>query len=259
MVELDAALQRRMFDVVVIEPMDLDGHPTAEAIRSIRARFPRIAVLGHVVMRAGLSGHILSFARAGVHELIVAGIDDSSQVLRVALRRASRRCVADEVFAEIQPALPAEAAQLVRYCLDNAQSALSITEISRVIGVHRRTLVNRMQALHLPPPSELWMWSRVLLAARHLESPGRSVESVATAVGFPSANALRNALKRYARLTPGDLRVDGGFSRACVAFRAALLAPGRDSRHLAVAQGDVVRRRTGLRVEPVSVARQAAL
>ena len=225
---LDTALQRAHYDVVVIEPTDADGVITDATIRSIRARFPRLTVLGHVVMKPGMSSHVLSFARAGVHELIVAGIDDSALVLRHALQRAARRCLAEEVFSEINASLPREAAHLVRYCLEHASESPSIDDISRALGVHRRTLVNRMQNAMLPPPSELWAWSRVLLAARYLEMPGRSVEWVALTVGYPSANALRNALKRYAGLVPSELREDDGFARATLAFRAALLATARN-------------------------------
>jgi AraC-like DNA-binding protein len=224
---LDAALQRAHFDVLVIEPTDASGNATEETIRSIRARFPRLSVLGHVMMKPGMSSHVLSFARAGVHELIVAGIDDSAMVLRLALQRASRRCLAEEVYAEVSSSLPREAATLVRYCLEHASESPTIDDISRALGVHRRTLVNRMQNAMLPPPSELWAWSRVLLAARYLEMPGRSVEWVALTVGYPSANALRNALKRYTGLVPSELREDDGFARATLAFRAALLAGSR--------------------------------
>lgn len=224
---LESALQRTHFDVLVIEPTDADGVRTEAAIRSIRTRFPRLSVLGHVLMKPGISASVLSFARAGVHELIVAGIDDSAAVLRLALQRASQRCLAEEVYAEVSASLPREAAQLVRYCIEHASEAPTIDDISRALGVHRRTLVNRMQGAMLPPPSELWAWSRVLLAARYLEVPGRSVEWVALTVGYPSANALRNALKKYTGLVPSELREDAGFARATLAFRSALLATSR--------------------------------
>ena len=224
---LDAALQRAHFDVLVIEPIDADGVATEGTVRSIRARFPRLSVLGHVVMKPGMSSSVLAFARAGVHELIVAGIDDSALILRHALQLASRRCLAEEVYAEIGASLPREAANLVRYCLEHASESPTIDDISRALGVHRRTLVNRMQNAMLPPPSELWAWSRVLLAARYLEMPGRSVEWVAGTVGYPSANALRNALKKYTGLVPSELREDNGFARATLAFRAALLDTSR--------------------------------
>jgi methylphosphotriester-DNA--protein-cysteine methyltransferase len=221
---LDAALQRTHYDVLVIEPTDADGQSTDTIIRSVRARFPRLSVLGYVIMTPGMSSKVLAFARAGVHELIIAGIDDSAMVLRHALQRASRRCLAEEVFAEISASLPADAATLVRFCLEHANESPSVVEISHALGVHRRTLVNRMRTALLPPPSEMWAWSRVLLAARYLEMPGRSVEWVALTVGYPSANALRNALKRYTGLMPSDLRDDGGFIRATQVFRDALIA-----------------------------------
>jgi AraC-like DNA-binding protein len=227
---LESALQRTQFDVLVIEPADAAGKRTDNAIRSIRARFPRLSVLGHVAMKPGMSAHVLSFARTGVHELIVAGIDDSAIVLRHTLQKAARRCLAEEVFAEVKSSLPHDAACLMRYCLEHACESPDINQISEALGIHRRTLVNRMQSAHLPPPSELWAWSRVLLAARYLEMPGRSVEWVAHTVGFPSANALRNSLKRYARLVPSELREDDGFARATLAFRAALLSTSRPSR-----------------------------
>lgn len=224
---LDEALQRAHFDVLVIEPRDARGHSTDVFIRSIRERFPRLSVLGHVMMKPGMSSQVLSFARAGVHELIVAGIDDTAAVLRHALARASHRCLAEQVYAAVSGSLPRDAAALVRYCLEHASETPTVDDISRALGVHRRTLVNRMQQAMLPPPSELWAWSRLLLAARYLEVPGRSVEWVAYTVGYPSANALRNALKRYTGMVPSELREDHGFARATLAFRSALLSSSR--------------------------------
>ncbi|HYW49631.1 MAG TPA: hypothetical protein VE861_03445, partial [Gemmatimonadaceae bacterium] len=50
---LEAAVQRMHFDVLVIEPSDATGQATENVIRSIRARFPRLSVLGHVAMKPG--------------------------------------------------------------------------------------------------------------------------------------------------------------------------------------------------------------
>jgi AraC-like DNA-binding protein len=144
-----------------------------------------------------------------------------------AMARASHRCLAEEVYAAVSGSLPRDAAALVRYCLEHASETPTVGDISRALGVHRRTLVNRMQQAMLPPPSELWAWARLLLAARYLEVPGRSVEWVASPVGSPSANALRNALKRYTGMVPSELREDHGFARATLAFRSALLSSSR--------------------------------
>jgi methylphosphotriester-DNA--protein-cysteine methyltransferase len=245
---LEAALQQTHYDVLVIEPIDADGRKTEDGLRSIRGRYPRLSVLGHIVMKPGMSAHVLSFARAGVHELIVAGIDDSAIVLRHTMQRAARRCMSEEVFAEIQSSLSADAAALVRYCLEHASESPDIDDIARALGVHRRTLVNRMRSAMLPPPSELWAWSRVLLAARYLELPNRSVEWVAHTVGFPSANALRNSLKKYTSLIPSELREDDGFARALLAFRAALLSSSRATRPVRVDAALVTQHRSRVSV-----------
>jgi hypothetical protein len=57
--------------------------------------------------------------------------------------------------------------------------------------------------------------------------PGGSVEWVAYPVGYPSANALRNARKRDTGMVPSELREDHGFARATLAFRSALLSSSR--------------------------------
>jgi AraC-like DNA-binding protein len=226
---LERALERTAFDVLVIEAVDAQGLATEAAIQRIRHQFPRLSILGHVVLKTGLSGAVLSFARAGVHELVFAGFDDSVIVLQHALHRASQRCIAEEVLHDLSGAVTADALPLLRYCLEHATDAPRVDDMARALGVHRRTLVNRMRYAMLPPPSELWAWARLLLAARHLESPGRSVDWVATTIGYPSANALRNALKKYTGLVPSDLRHDGGFARTLVLFRATLLADDRAS------------------------------
>lgn len=226
---LERALERTAFDVLVIDAVDAAGLATDTTIQRIRVQYPTMSVLGYVVMKTGLSGAVLAFARAGVHELIFAGLDDSAVVLRHALHRASQRCLADTILHEIAGTVAAEAMPLLRYCIEHVTDAPSMDDIAHALGVHRRTLVNRMRQAMLPPPSELLGWARLLFAARHLESPGRSVEWVADTTGYPSANALRNALKKYTGLVPSDLRHAGGFSRTLVLFRAALLASDRSS------------------------------
>jgi AraC-like DNA-binding protein len=226
---LERALEHGVFDVLVIEPTDDSGRSTESAIQRFRSQYPAMSILGHVVLKSGLSSAVLSFARAGVHELVFAGIDDSAIVLRHALQRASRRCLAEEVMHNLSAVLPSEAIPLVRYCLEHVNETPGVDEMSAALGVHRRTLVKRMRSAMLPPPSELWAWSRLLLAARYLESPGRSVDWIAATTGYPSANALRNSLKKYTGLVPGELRSDSGFARVLVIFRGALLADSRQT------------------------------
>jgi AraC-like DNA-binding protein len=222
---LAAALAERPFALVVVEARDADGVSTEEVIRAIRARHPDVPVVGHAAARAGLSADAHALVRAGVHELVVSGIDDVAAVLRAALARAARRASAERLLADVAGLLPADALPLVRYCLEHAAAAPTVPELARALGVSRQTLAARMRAAALPAPRELSVWCRLVLAADLIAGDGRTVEQAALTLDFPSANAFRNTLRRYADLGPADLRTDGG-ARLRAAFRAAL-ANGR--------------------------------
>jgi transcriptional regulator GlxA family with amidase domain len=56
-------------------------------------------------------------------------------------------------------------------------------------------------------PAELQIRVRILAAARFLRnSPNRSIEDVASAVGYRSVNKLYNVVRTRISMTPGELR-----------------------------------------------------
>ncbi len=214
--ELHDALAARPYAMIVVEPRDADGVPTEEAIRALRARYPELPVVGHVAAQPGASPDVLALARAGIHELIMAGLDDVAHVLRNTLARAVRRSTAERVLTGVMPLVPPAAVPVLRYCLEHATAAPDVPALARALGVSRQTLATRMRAAGLPGPRALSVWCRLLIAAELLAGDGRSVDQVALTLDFPSANAFRNLLRRYADLGPADLRRDHG-----AALRAA--------------------------------------
>ncbi len=220
------ALAARAWALVVVEAFDVDGVATEEAVRTLRARYPELPVLGHATARAGLSGEVLALARAGVHELVVAGIDDVGTALRAALARASRRSSADRILAAVLDALPPAAVPLVRYCLEHGATAPTVPEVARALGVSRQTLAARLRGAGLPAPRVVAAWCRLLLAA-DLLAAGRSVDQVALTLDFPSANGFRNVLRRHTGLGPAALRRVGA-AGLLGAFRAALAPAAGD-------------------------------
>lgn len=210
MADLRDALAARPYAMVVVEPRDADGVPTEEAIRALRARYPEVPVIGHVAAQPGMSADVLALARAGVHELVVAGIDDVALVLRTTLARAARRSTAERVLADVLPLVPVAAVSVLRYCLEHATAAPDVPALARALGVSRQTLATRMRAAGLPGPRALSVWCRLLLAAELLAGEGRTVDQVALTLDFASANAFRNLLRRYADLGPADVRHDRG-------------------------------------------------
>lgn len=219
--DLHDALGARTYALVVVEPRDAGGVPTGEAIRALRARHPHVPVIGHVVARPGMSADVLALAHAGIHELVVAGIDDVGHTLRGLLARASRRATAERVLADVMPLVPIAALPVLRYCLEHTSAAPDVPALARALNVSRQTLAARMRSAGLPGPRALAVWCRLLLAAELLVGEGRTVEQVATTLDFASANALRNLLRRYADLGAADLRRDGG-AGVRTAFHAAL-------------------------------------
>jgi AraC-like DNA-binding protein len=214
--------------LLVSEAADVDGTPTDACIASLRARDPGLVVVGYVATGATLSRQVLALAGAGVHELVFDGAAETAMHVRSALRRAGTRAGATRVMAALQAVVPGAARPIVRHVLEHAATGPRVGDIARALGVHRRTLVHRMQGAALPPPGELAMWARLLLAAEMLQHGHRTVDDVAFAIGFPGANAFRNACRRHLGVAPSALREGRGFALALERFAARMAAMRRD-------------------------------
>ena len=219
---LRVALAARPFVLLVAGPRDVHGAATEDAIRAIRTGFPSLPVVGYVYSRPGVSADVLALARAGVHELVMHGVDDAGVTLQAILANALRRSVVERVERHLSEALPEQVLPFVRYCLTRLDAAPTVPAIAQALGVHRKTLVNWMRAARLPPPRTMATWCRLLVAASLLEDPGRSIEYVALSLDFPSGNAFRNVLRRYAGMGPTEVRAAGGMAALVERFTAAL-------------------------------------
>ena len=207
---------------VMVEGRDQCGRPMLNAVAQIRAGHPSLPVIAYVVPGATASADILALAQAGVHELVMQGFDDVGVALRTALERAVAHCAAARVLTALHPHVPVGVTPFLRYCLERAAYEPSVTEAARYLGVHRKTLVYRLQQAALPTPRAMIGWCRLFLAAHLLEDPRRSVAEVALELGFASSAALRGMLRRYTGLRPRDLRADGGLDALLARFVARL-------------------------------------
>jgi AraC-like DNA-binding protein len=248
-----AAVRERRLAAVVLEPRDGAGLATDATVRAIRRGYPSLPVIAYVLPGRACSADILALARAGVHELVLRGVDDVGIALRAAVSSAVRQSVAERVLREAAPLVGTAALEILRYCLEHAAEAPTIHGVARALGVHRKTLVNRMRAASLPPPRALLGWCRLLVAAELLDDPARPVEQVALELDFPSGTAFRNMLRRYTALGPREVRENGGLECVLHAFKRALVAgrdadrpaaPMRRRREIADARPPVAARRT---------------
>ena len=128
---------------------------------------------------------------------------------------------ADLVLEEVRTQVPQSVWPLIELYLRRPAEPLTVASAAKQLGVDRKTLLNRMQAVHCPSPAEMRAWCRLFVAARLLERSGRTVESVAQQLEFQSGSALRNMLKRYTGLAPNALRAEGALHLLMNAFHRA--------------------------------------
>ena len=213
---------------VLVSSRDQDGSATAPLVRRLREGFPSTVIVGYCEYGRS-DADIPSLVRAGVDDIVFRGAEDIRLVLPEVLARAEQHTVATIVLAELRDSVPAIAHAILVHFLEHAGDPPTVSSAAGALGLHRKTLVNRMAKAQLPPPSVLAAWARLLAAARLLEDPGRSVEQTAHLLNYESPNALRNMLKRHTGLRPLEVRANGGLHCVLELFRGAL-ARGRSER-----------------------------
>lgn len=223
------AIRHGPASAVITECADGVGRSMLPAIEQIRAGFPSVSVIALVTPGRTPSSEILAVAQAGVHELVMQGFDDEGIALRAALESATRRCAAARVLMALGPTMPSDVLPFLRYSLEFADAEPTVTSAAAYLGVHRKTLVYRLQRAGLPPPSAIIGWCRLFVAAHLLEDVRRSVAQVALAVQFASSAALRGMLRRYTGMRPADLRRAGGLDALLHRFQATVDTRGTAS------------------------------
>lgn len=218
--EVRARLHAGSVQALVIEAHDRDGRPTAPFVAEIRRDFPNVSVIAYWEAGRTPSSAMVSLLKAGAHQVVVHPHDDAQCAFETALQDAQRHTVAEHVLAAIADAVPPVARPLMDLYLRGADGPVPVAEAARQLGIHRKTLCNRMDAAGLPAPADLRAWCRLFMAGRLLEEAGRTVESVAHQLEFTTGSALRNLIKRRTGLSPHLLRDAGGLQYLIACFAA---------------------------------------
>ncbi len=92
---------------------------------------------------------------------------------------------------------------------DNLDRALTIDDLATKVRMSRRTFIRRFEEATGVSPGEWVLQERTARARSLLEATRLSIEQVATAVGFSSADALRHHFR--SRLDTSPARYRGGF------------------------------------------------
>ena len=221
--ELLTRLQEVRPAALVTMLRDARGAHTAPTIARARARFPEVPIIGAVSLEEVNGGDVLALAAAGVRELVLLGRDNIVLALERAIQTAARRRGLGTILAALPSGIPDAISALLPPCLEQRGSRLSVPELARLTGVHRRTLHKRLRRVGALSPHALIAWCRIMLAVQALEQSGQSVEQVAFTVGFTSASALWNMMRRYLGSGPQEILARGGLGYVMQRFAAATL------------------------------------
>lgn len=222
--EVLALVEAGLANIVVLDHRDHDGSPALPMVRRLREEYPSVPVVMYLSMSAVASGAVMEYARAGVSQLVFHGLDDLKSALRSAVDAAIDQVSAVALGADFEALVPPTVMPFLRYCLEHARRDITVEEVASAMGVHRKTLVDRLKAARLPSPRAMIGWCRLLMAARMLDDPGRTVEQVALKLDFPSGAALRNMFKRYTGLRTTEVRENGGVRCLVHALKRELAA-----------------------------------
>jgi AraC-like DNA-binding protein len=203
---------------VIAEPFDIQRTPVAPTLARLRAEYPGVALIGFCQPAHKYSTEIVALVRAGVHELVFRGVDDTSVAFRQTLARASQTSAAREVLNALRPHLTTDAIAIVETSVQYAWPDFSSRALAQVLGVNVKTLVKQCRGSGLPSPGALLNWVRLMVVAYLLEAEGRALEHVAAAFGLDSASPLRNLMKRYTGLRSLEVRTGGGLKVVIDAF-----------------------------------------
>ncbi len=222
--ELLALVEHGLASVAVVDTRDREGESTLQVVRRLRDDFPSVPVVLYCALAPDASRDVLDFARAGVSDLVFRDVDDLRVTLRSAVQAALDHSSAKQMLLDLEPIVPPNVLPMLRFCIENGRRNLGVEEVASALGVHRKTLLDRLNAVSYPSPTAIIAWGRLLVAARLLEDPGRAVDEVALLLDFPSGTSLRNMMKRYTGLLCSEVRQNGGVRCVFHAFKRAVTA-----------------------------------
>ncbi|HKN67830.1 MAG TPA: helix-turn-helix domain-containing protein [Gemmatimonadaceae bacterium] len=195
---------------LILEAQDLAGVPTMPFVAQLNDSLPAVPILGYCDVGPRRSGDAVALIRAGVHDIVLRGVDDGALALRDAVVGASHSTAAHRVIVALRPLVDPSILPLLEHCLTFGRHAITVTDAALALGVHRKTLVNLCARAKLPPPAMLVGWCRLFLVAALLERKSYTVERIAHELDYASSTALRNAIRRYVGVTATEVRERGG-------------------------------------------------
>jgi AraC-like DNA-binding protein len=178
-------------------------------LRRIRASFASHPLIAYYNPRGLAPRNLLLLAQSGITDLVQQDVDDSKHIFGRILESAERTTHAQQLVDRLRHDIPAAAHSVFQFALEHAGRSMDVPRLSSALGTNRRTLAWRLKQNRLPPPREFLTWCRLLVAGLLLDERGRTLESVADQLNFPSGHTLGAVFFRYTGRGIVALREEG--------------------------------------------------
>jgi AraC-like DNA-binding protein len=214
---LHHVLRSQPIDLMVIDPRTAEHEPTEydegepSPLLTLLTEFRSVpAILYATHTRDGLRA-ALPLIRAGVHQVIFRGFDDTRERLRALLDQVAAGKLGERMLAMILPKLeavdaPAEVIQAVARLYRAPQAFRTVHQLATVAGRQRGQLDRWMLRAGLAPTKVVMLAARVAWAHHYLRAPGNRFKTLALRLGYPDTVGLGRHVKWMTGLTPTQLR-----------------------------------------------------
>lgn len=220
-----AELERaaRTAQLVLTEPLDVDGIPVAATVSRLRVVTPHLPIIAYTRLTAESVRALVGLAESVLHALIISGVDDSPRALRKVIDEATARSCEGHVWDALLQSIPKEVHPVLRYCIEHSAVPLGVADVARALGMAERTMNSHLRRAALPGAQELIGWCRLVRVACLLSDRTLTLEAIAHRLDFPSASALHVLVRRLLGISPRDLRRIGATTRLIAALWERLL------------------------------------
>lgn len=190
--DLMAAVKR---EPVVAAIADLHAEPTKDgALRVLRffRRYPRTPLL----VWGDLDGRdLFRVGKAGAFDVVLAPESGNALLVTERVEDATFDDIAERLDEAMRSRVGSDGRALIQSAAHRMADGIQVPNLADINGYSISTLERRCQEWGLTTPGRILLWLRIIYGLNWLQEPGRSVESVASQIGYSSGAAFRRALK----------------------------------------------------------------
>jgi AraC-like DNA-binding protein len=206
--ELRTAVQQRVTDVVVVDPL-ADGIARTDVIEEVHRQFPSLPIVIYTTLSNVSTRALLTLGKVGIENVVFNRFDDERRRFLDLLERVPGQSLSDHVLAAMSPELgrlPAPVIRAIEQLFRSPARFHTAQDLAAAAGAQLRTLYRQLESAGIRSPRLLVAAARLLRVYALLRDPGRQIKEVARKVGYYSQYQLAQHMRALTGHTPRTVR-----------------------------------------------------